>query len=129
MRKIAIANRKFEVRNIITAVNVAAGLAAADYKFLLVDTDIQGHYSKLLGINPEKDSVELIVGIYMSSEAIIEAREGFYLLMGDKSSLIHSLAGIQMIIISLEPLHHSIYTMNTVSCTREHKSCVSSELI
>lgn len=58
MRKIAIANRKFEVKNIITAVNVAAGLAAADYKFLLVDTDIQGHYSKLLGINPEKDSVE-----------------------------------------------------------------------
>ena len=35
MRKIAIANRKLEVRNIITAVNVTAGLADISEEILL----------------------------------------------------------------------------------------------
>ena len=49
MRKIAIANRKGGVGKTTTAVHVAAGLALADIKTLLIDTDTQGHCSRILG--------------------------------------------------------------------------------
>lgn len=49
MRKIAIANRKGGVGKTTTAVHVAAGLALAGQPTLLIDTDTQGHCSRLLG--------------------------------------------------------------------------------
>lgn len=81
MRKIAIANRKGGVGKTTTAVHIAAGLALAGYRTLLIDTDSQGHCSRLLGVDPDKGLADFLDG----SDAIVAAREGLDLLAGTKA--------------------------------------------
>ena len=49
MRKIAVALSKGGVGKTTTAVNLAAGLALAGQRVLLVDVDTQGQVTKALG--------------------------------------------------------------------------------
>jgi chromosome partitioning protein len=87
MRKIAVANRKGGVGKTTTAVNLAAGLVPRGSRVLLIDTATQAHCSRLLGVvDPEKGLAELIDGTCTPSEAIIEARDGLFLLAGSKKS-------------------------------------------
>ena len=90
VRKIAVALTKGGTGKSTTAVNLAAGLAAAGHRVLVVDTDTQGQVSLLLGVQPQAGLAQFIEEEVEAEEAIIEAREGLSLLAGD-----HTLAGLK----------------------------------
>ena len=62
MRKIAVALSKGGVGKTTTAVNLAAGLALAGQRVLLIDVDTQGQDAKALGLAPPAGLAELVAG-------------------------------------------------------------------
>ncbi len=81
MRKIAIANRKGGVGKTTTAVNVAAGLALAGIRTLLIDTDSQGHCSRSLGTDGSAGLAALLDGAKVEPT---EVRSNLYLIPGGR---------------------------------------------
>ena len=81
MRKIAIANRKGGVGKTSTAVNVAAGLAMAGIRTLLIDTDSQGHCSRSLGATGSGGLADLLDGREIKPT---EVRSNLYLIPGGR---------------------------------------------
>ena len=63
-----------------TSVHIAAALALAGHKTLLIDTDTQGHCSRLLGVKPDRGLADFIEG--ERGGAITEARENLDILAG-----------------------------------------------
>jgi chromosome partitioning protein len=92
-RRIGVTLSKGGVGKTTTSVNLAAGLALAGYKVLLVDTDTQGQAAYLLGMKPKAGLTELVTGELPPSETIVQARENLWLLAGGRS-----LAGIKRLI-------------------------------
>lgn len=92
-RKIAVTLSKGGVGKTTTAVNLAAGLALAGFKVLLVDTDTQGQSSFMLGVKPQAGLTEFINDELSLDETMVKARERLWLLSGGKS-----LAGLKRII-------------------------------
>ena len=92
-RKIAVSLSKGGVGKTTTSVNLAAGLALAGFKVLLVDTDTQGQDSFVLGVKPQFGLTELVTGELTAEETIVEARKRLWLLAGGKS-----LAGLKRMI-------------------------------
>jgi len=92
-RRISVSLSKGGVGKTTTAVNLAAGLALAGHKVLLVDTDTQGQSSFMLGINPKAGLTEVVMGELGPEEAIAQARERLWILAGGKS-----LAGVKRLI-------------------------------
>ena len=85
MRKIAIALTKGGVGKTTTAVNLAAGLALAGQRVLLVDVDTQGQSARSLGLQPAAGLAELAAGEATPEQAIILARSNLWLLGGGRA--------------------------------------------
>ncbi|MDG4475258.1 AAA family ATPase [Thiovibrio frasassiensis] len=92
-RRIGVSLSKGGVGKTTTSVNLAAGLALAGKKVLLVDTDTQGQSSFMLGVKPKGGLTELVTGELPPEEAIIQARKNLWILAGGKS-----LAGLKRLI-------------------------------
>jgi len=92
-RIIGVTLSKGGVGKTTTAVNLAAGLALAGYRTLLIDTDTQGQSSFCLGIKPNAGLTELVTEELTPPECIAKARDNLDILAGGKS-----LAGLKRII-------------------------------
>jgi chromosome partitioning protein len=92
-RRIGVSLSKGGVGKTTTSVNLAAGLALAGKRVLLVDTDTQGQSSFMLGVKPKGGLTELVTGELPPEEAIVQARKNLWILAGGKS-----LAGLKRLI-------------------------------
>lgn len=84
-RIIAVALAKGGVGKTTTAVNLAAALAHAGRRVLLVDTDTQNQAARSLGILPEKGLYDYVADKADAAEVLAEARPNLYLLAGGQS--------------------------------------------
>jgi chromosome partitioning protein len=85
MRKIAVALSKGGVGKTTTAVSLAAGLARAGQRVLLVDVDSQGQASRALGCDPPLGLAELVSGEAALGEVLSQARQNLWLLAGGRA--------------------------------------------
>ena len=85
MRKLIVALSKGGVGKTTTAVSLSAGLALAGSRVLLVEVDTQGQAARALGFTAAAGLSEFVAGEVTSGEAIIPARDRFWLLTGGRS--------------------------------------------
>ena len=92
-RRIGVSLSKGGVGKTTTSVHLAAGLALAGFKVLLVDTDTQGQSAFMLGAKPKGGLTELVTKELPPDEAVVKVRNNLWLLAGGKS-----LAGLKRLI-------------------------------
>lgn len=83
-RILAISLSKGGVGKTTTAVNLAAALATAGRRILLIDTDTQGQITKALGITPSFGLADFVEGRDVR-ECLDKARDNLFVLAGGRS--------------------------------------------
>ena len=86
-RKIGLLLAKDGSGKATTAVNLAAGLALAGFKVLLVEADLRGRAAGMLGVAPKAGLMELVTGEVNLDEALVKARDKLWLLAGGRPLL------------------------------------------
>jgi chromosome partitioning protein len=84
-RVLAVFNQKGGTAKTTTSVHVAAALARAGRKVLLVDTDGQGNVAASLGLSPERTLYHVIVMGLPYREAVVTARPGLDVLCANET--------------------------------------------
>ena len=85
---LTISSNKGGAGKTTTAVHLAAGLANAGHKVLLVDLDKQGHCATFLGRDPAPKLYALLVKEQPLGELVFEARPRLHLLASNSETLV-----------------------------------------
>ncbi|WP_428565407.1 MAG: ParA family protein [Solidesulfovibrio sp. DCME] len=92
-RRLGVMLSKGGVGKTTTAVNLAAALAKAGKRTLIIDADTQGQAAYALGLTPPCGLAELVDGTASPDKALFPARDNLWLLAGGKA-----LAGLKRLI-------------------------------
>jgi chromosome partitioning protein len=129
-RIIAIAMQKGGVGKTTTAINLAAGLAALDFRVLAIDLDPQGNLTQHVGFDPEKQSPTIYDALKAEvngqsgkvSSAICQSNEGFDLLPSQPElslielSLMNTLSRERVLSTVLEEIE-DLYDFVLIDCS------------
>lgn len=85
IRRIAVLNQKGGTGKTTTSVNLAAGLAEAGHRVLLLDLDAQGNVAVSLGLSPTKTIYHVLNGEVHPADAIISVSENLDALCSNTS--------------------------------------------
>ena len=85
VRKIAVLNQKGGTGKTTTSVNLAAGLAEAGYKTLLIDLDAQGNVAVSLGLSARQTIYHVLVEGAHPADCVVNVSENFDALVSNTS--------------------------------------------
>lgn len=85
LKKIAVLNQKGGTGKTTTSVNLAAGLAEAGYRTLLLDLDAQGNVAVSLGLNASKTIYHVLVDGEPPSSCVVQVSENLDALVSNTS--------------------------------------------